>query len=635
MIHLPGKNQVSKLTEEDESRLCGAWSVALSKAVERKGRYEKTARNISRYYRGPHTSVFLNSDFRPEIPITINKAYEFVRIFGPLLYAANPTRTASQDGPQADEALTICLQRLLNYTPAEYDLAHHSKKAVDSSLIRGRGVIYTGPHARTNHPFSEFKDDFDLFIDPTPSVWHQARWIMLRERKVSFEELRGAFGDAVCNRLWERRSGVAGAGEASLLTAVSSPDEPAVLDDATEKTSGQSEQGKCQVDLLVVFSKCGAGWTIQSGGEYVDVVGARQDDTERNVVLVFDQVSKTALYLGEWPIPFWAENSTRASWPFSLIDLGENSDSVWPVAPLAPALGEMEFLDWVYSFLLSKIRTTGRDILTAPSDLDKTLEAALRGDQDLIIVKVDNETPGQTGSPIQAIQMPPLNPAILECARQAEALFEKRTGLYEVLYGQTQSAYRSAAEANVKGQFSRLRVDDMSDSVESWQSDIARKEAIGWRWLSTPESTLPVLGQDLAAAWGPYVEGDLAAVMGEYGYHVVSGSMRRRSPQAVLEVQQAVLEKLGPIYSMIQDLGTLNVAVYDWLAALGVPNPSRYLIRSLPGPTAQTGPQTGPTEQQEPGPQTGPQSSQTAQPAQPPEVSEIRGGEPIYEGSGQ
>lgn len=75
-------------------------------------------------------------------------------------------------------------------------------------------------------------------------------------------------------------------------------------------------------------------------------------------------------------------------------------------------------------------------------------------------------------------------------------LFEKRTGLQEILYGRSRVAERSAEAISIKDRNSRARIDDKADMVEHWQNEIARKEALLARFLLDGDDIEKVIGTD-------------------------------------------------------------------------------------------------------------------------------------------
>jgi hypothetical protein len=213
------------------------------------------------------------------------------------------------------------------------------------------------------------------------------------------------------------------------------------------------------------------------------------------------------------------------------------------------------------------------------------------------------------------MEMMQLNPALVDMLREVELLFEKATGLYEILYGQSSKQFRSAAEANVKAEFSRLRIDDMIDQVEEWQTEIARKEAIGARYRLDAPQMAKIVGPELAQAWDFYKPGDIRDAMAEYDYTVQAGSMRKRTPQFRAEFAEKALSIVGEKALLVGDLETYNRLQAEWFAANGDPNPGSYALSAPPPPET-----LGASPPPPPGP---------PEPPQAPEIMAVQDGQPI------
>jgi hypothetical protein len=108
------------------------------------------------------------------------------------------------------------------------------------------------------------------------------------------------------------------------------------------------------------------------------------------------------------------------------------------------------------------------------------------------------------------------------------ALFDRRDGLTELIYGMTRNKIRSAAEASVKAEQISVRPDDYANTLEDAMSDVARKEALMARWLVEPQDVAPLMGNMAAQAWAMHVTGeDPESIVREYSYRIEAGSARK------------------------------------------------------------------------------------------------------------
>lgn len=170
---------------------------------------------------------------QPTFRLQFNKAFEFVALFGPMLYNRNPNRTATprksiklppelfmpQFPPTQDPAAyqqqmmqfqryqmqfqqieqqqavkdaedTVraeLMQGWLNYTPGEQPyggLKTHAERAITDCLLTGRGTlwqeVYTRPGSDIKLTGSFYDDPFNLYVDPDAERWEDVQWIARR-----------------------------------------------------------------------------------------------------------------------------------------------------------------------------------------------------------------------------------------------------------------------------------------------------------------------------------------------------------------------------------------------------------------------------------------------------------------------
>jgi hypothetical protein len=488
----------------------------------------------------------------------------------------------------------------------EFAQKPYSKQAIDDGLISGRGVMISGFDPRLGMVRSRRVKSKYFYIDPhSDDVYDGSFMIEVIPNKL-LADIATEFGPEIARRLRDRSTD--GDGLLSILK----------LDDVAIKES-KNEQNRRKLDnrrsYMRVWSKAGIGFRLKRSDRY-DFGG----DGDTYMVITLEPVSGTIMSVAPWPIPYWKDEQWF-SWPYSVYDPGDNRGVPWPISPVSPGLGPQRFLDWAYSFLLGKVKSTSRDIAVTSSAINTDLKAALRGSEDVTVVGVDDFDPTVGTRVIDWIEFPQLSASLLETMRLMSKEFEHVTGMSELLRGQTESQFRSATEAELKGQFGSLRPTEMADKAEDWQSEIARKEAIAMRFAMEAKDMLPIVGTRYAAIWGVYAKGDLESVMREYGYTVAAGSMRKVSPAFRTQRAESILSKLGPTYMAIGDLISMNVAIKEWLESMGVENPEAYQLGEVPQPVAAPGQQAG-GQQRAAQPQRGQATGQ----GQPGGVAQLLGG---------
>ena len=385
-----------------------------------------------------------------------------------------------------------------------------------------------------------------------------------------------------------------------------------------------------RVSYYEVYSKMGIGLRtkksdpsgIQVGDQKTFALGG---DSQDNVLLIYEPTKKIIMGMAGWPIPYWADHA-KHSWPWSFVDPAENQNHTWPISLITPAIGLQMFLDWGWSFAMGAVKVASRNVMVCATSIEGKVLIELKGNKANVLIPIEEDNPERRKDLVNAINMPQLNPALIEMLGMVEAKFEKATGLSELLYGQSRRQYRSAAEAEIKADFAQVRPDDVSDRVEEWQSEVARKEAIGARWLLDGQKMAPIVGPELAEAWDVYRPGDLKAMMAEYDYTIEFGSMRKRTPQYRSDVAAQRLDRMAPLYLSVGDLEGFNRAFIEWEKANGTPEPEQFALTSQPPPEAFM-PNGGQQGQQG-------QPQEEPQPPALPEVMAVEDGEPVMGAAG-
>jgi hypothetical protein len=289
----------------------------------------------------------------------------------------------------------------------------------------------------------------------------------------------------------------------------------------------------------------------------------------------------------QWPIPFYAD--TQTPWPFTVIDFHQIARQIWPQAPLQPSLGYQKFLNWVYSMMANKIRVTCRDIILTLETLSEEVMTSLQHGADLSIVQLKGMNNKELKEIIDVLQMEPMNADIASVAEKIERLFEKASGLMEIMYGESPAAYRSAQEAGLKGDMTRIRPDDMINTVADAMSLVARKEGIAARLMLDPARDVqPVLGPHAASFWKQLVfTTDPVVAVRELEYRIEAGSAAR--PNRQLEIQnsndaaQFIMGPLLQLYQATGNPGPVNAMLTFWCKARQL-DPSPFLLPPLPPP---------------------------------------------------
>jgi len=621
--------------------LVGGWLSKLEAAKRAKAHWTEIADECTMFYSKSAAAMwsptydkkFWRNVKAPRFRITLNKAFEFVAVFGPNLLWDVPHRTVEpkrklevpqefmqslQQDPQAmqmlqmmlpaqqkseatDNLVAYLMQSWLNYTPREQPkggLVGQAELSVLDALIKGRGVTMTQPYRMPNSQqvltgsFRERPED--LLIDPDFNTLDDARWIALK-RVTPHWELERRFElpkDSLKNR-------------ASLESTWS----------YGEVGSMHRQEGQTN-DLVVwyeIYSKCGAGARLS--GMHLPVKEHLEEVIGDYAYLAIAPAvpfplncSSRSLQVGgstgkglsddevkqkfSWPIPYWADDR----WPIEVIDFYPDPDNAWPVAPLAPGMGELKFLNFLVPWAANRIYSSSRDFWAVAGPHVEHYTKYLKDGEDQTVIP----TPIGVQDVRQAIQVltqPETRYDVWKIIEMVSTLFDKRVGLTEFAYGRNEDGTqnRTAEETLAKSRAVGVRPDHMRRKVVQWQSLIASLEGFCARWFVQGKDVEPLLGPFGKYLWENYVMSkDVSLVVREMKYTVAAASIRRPDRdrdvanfQQIMQIFSPVAQQYGfatgnyqPYNAMMMKWGELHDARMD---AFQIPPPP-------PPPPAQPSP---------------------------------------------
>jgi hypothetical protein len=630
------------------------WLAKIELALEHKKKvFQNDADEAVRFYNGPYDFMY-DKSFRassrgfvyagdetlpsPSFQMTVNKVAELVQIFGPALYHRNPVRRVSpRDLPDVSKAMiqamnidpmmlppemammmqqsqmqlqvqrgqdsgrALLYENYLSRTPYILDLKTESRKSIDEALIKGMGCLWTEVYTPPGANFKligSFHDSVDnLIIDPDAESLDDAKWIARMYVKPK----------------WQFMQEYPGVTEDMLKSAQMSYDSAATLitdsDPIHRMRTGQTN------DLIVywrIYSKMGMGsmqkgvpqdlrGTVEVFGNYCHLVVCKGLE-------FFANLSPTVMSMGpeyaqefvQWPTPFWADDG----WPFIPIYFHSVPRQVWPMSHIRPAMGELKFLNWAYSFLAGKIRTACRDILAVIKGAGEELKKTILRGTDYELIELEKQHGETINNVVSWLQHPPFHGDIYKVLQLVEGNFDKRTGLSELAYGMSSRQMRSASEAQVKADQINVRPDDMANKVEEAMGELGRREALAARWHLQPQDVAPVMGDDAAMWWQQLVvSSDPASTLHSLDYRVEAGSARKpnrdRDAQNMDQAMQTIYPALMQYASGTGLVGPVNALMEDWAKSRDI-DATRYLlpVPPPPAPPPEAGPGTNPPPEQ-------------------------------------
>ena len=484
--------------------------------------------------------------------------------------SVNRRQTEQQDRQMRAQMM----ERYLNWTPFELDLHRHAEMAITECLIKGRGVLFQevfrppGTDRRMVGSFYQSVDDF--YIDGDAESPDEAWWISRELTKPVW--------------YWERKFGYPPGTlqPAATFESVTSQGERA----GNAMTPNHRAMGETN-DLLKVqevWTRNGPGGR-QTGvtpalrGRLQKVVGDYchfyvapgvpfflnlPDNRTAKAPGVMDATDDEVREAFQWPTPHWRDGR----WPCAILDFYPRPKSPWPIAPLAPGLGELKAINIILAHLVSRIWMSSRDFIGVLESAADKVEKVLKDGEDLGILRID-DLHGTITNAVSFLQHPQTNLDVWKILEALLTLFERRTGLNELLAGAQEKVDRSATSTRIRQQNLSVRPDQMAAKVEAWMTEAALREALAVRWNVRPEDTSDLWGAEGTELWRRYIaEAPVEQTIRDLDFRLEANSARKPNLERDIANIQEALQTFGPIHQgyMQQsgDVDTLNALQKMW-----------------------------------------------------------------------
>lgn len=461
---------------------------------------------------------------------------------------------AQEESERGDKVTGYLMDRWLNYTPREQGgggLVGHSMRCVIDALVKGRGVSASRPYRMpggTRNLTGSFRvAPEDVFLDPDFDSVGECRWMAIRHVEV-FTEVEKRFGlppeslrsKATSESMWTN-------GELS----------------TDDNASANRKAGQTN-DLVVwyeIFSKSGSGVmstttdsTIkrhldQTAGQYAYIAispsvpyplnmpaerlrrGATDDDVKQGF---------------SWPIPYWMDDR----WPIECLDFYVDPDYSWPIAPLAPGLGELKLLNFLMSWFAQRTWRSSRDFWAVGQAHVEHYREYIESGKDQSIIPVPVTAGGSVKDSVEILTQPESRQDLTRLIGFVSDMFDKRVGLTATAYGQNENSTqsRTAEETSSKNRAVQVRPEFMQKQVVDWQSKVASAEAMITRLFVRAEDVAGLLGPAGAMLWDQYiVSQDIELVTRQFNYTVSAASIRRPNRERDIGNFQQVIGQFAPV----------------------------------------------------------------------------------------
>lgn len=556
----------------------------------------------------------------------INKSFEFIALMIPYVFASVPHRLAtsrvpalpadlmamlSQMGPETvqrhamEKAAASLLTWWLNYLPGQTGLAAESRAALPEAFCKGRGVLW---HELVNTPNGVIPGSFyesvdGLFLDSDSERVADCSFI-IRKRRMAAWKLSEIYKIPVDQIRSAGRSSLRLSADAVIAESHQSDnerDDSSYRDDSSDKPNTAGDV----VVFYEIYSRMGLGWQLPDAPQSVTERGDEEIaanlgealaetgpfvrlvivpgmshplNLPRHIMTGTGAVSAIAEAL-KWPIAFHVDQFSP--WPCSMLDFYRESSNPWAISPLRAALPLQRFIDHVITYIMNRARHASRILIPVAADLHDAVKEAMESGADFSMIETDRD-PEEIKKQMGFITFPDVSKDLYQSLDIAIGIFEQITGMNSLLSASPQRQMRSASEAQVLNAFATNRPDDYAQQVESWQSEVARKEAMMSRMYVNPAMVKNLFreegpqGGPLTQLWNKLIAtDDPIKASSEWAYEVEAGSARRKNKQKQVADANQLIQTYLPAamqYGFTQgDFGPANQLTAIFGEALDLP----------------------------------------------------------------
>lgn len=619
--------------------------VFTSAKADRKKKFDIYAEEAMNFYDGPvnhmwkelskeskskGTTGFLAPDVHlPQFEMSVNRLFEAVAMFGPVLYHQNPViavgprdtpdvgidtfyatnseamqilgmTQAVQQGAVTDPYIIGAVQQLYqqyehvmaqderanainrdharilehisNYIQNEGSKQDEARLAITEAIITGLGVVEckveVPPGGGPKMARTRYRSNKDLLVDPDANYWRDVTWIALRSiEPVNVVEEKFGLKPGSLKGKYARMSAVAGKA-------------------TTAKRNGDGKTAGVTHDLIEyweVYSKNGAGHNLKLGSKEVKVNGLEQlgdfvylaicDQCPYPLNLPPELTSSGDMDLilekSSWEVPYWDDYWSDGGWPICRLTFYNKPGCVWPISMVKPVIGQLKFINWCMSFIADKVSAGSKIYVGVVKEAGESIRRQIAsGKGPYSVIELEKISGKSLNDMISFLKSPDFSIDIWNMVAQVNNQVDKALGLTELMYGQSSRQMRSAAEAQYRQENINIRPDDMASRVEDWLSLTAVREIQATRYTATYEDVLPVLGHTAATVFTEQIlTDDVSRITRDFRYRVEAGTARK--PNRDTQIAQ------------LTDIGQYILPVIQQAMLSGVTRPYNAYMQAL------------------------------------------------------
>lgn|GEM_PF-1519456 len=610
-------DNAEQMTSQFYGPLVKVWLERMRQAENAKERFNKVGKVCNDFYESQRGFMWQNKDYfmgklpRPRFAITIAKAYEFVSIYAPHLYWQNANRKVfSQNSlelipelfgdPRDQQAQQLGQQVMLeeanrkaitdfgndmmsiylNWSQREQpgSLVTHGQNGIIEALIKGMGLLWPKTYSFPGSPsvFTKLEQGSvdHLLVDPDcrDSLWETAGFIMCKH-KTPIWQVERMFN--LPRGTLEGRGSHASAELRARQESNQQDKDPKIFD--------------C-VEWIEIWSKVG--------------VGPRSSQLQHHMIDEFDRTVGDHAYLAIVPgLPYplnappdkfygaQAANPEKVKamfdwrchgfgdrfpayrdnrWPVQPLFFNPIPGSPYPLAPLAPGLGELIAINVITSSYVDSAWSNRQQVLAYVQSAVDEVKEVLDSDEAIAKVPLNDNIRGHISEALQFLNKPNANTDQLQALEMLSENFNRRVGLNEMQYGESKTQIRVSGDVRAKQEALSIRPQKMAGDVAKWLSNGSQMEMMLAAMHVRGVDLTHLMGQWGSQQWDAiFGRMDIDQLMRECRASVEASEVARPNKERDTANMQAMQQYLLPLLQQFAqetgDTGPLN----DFLARLG------------------------------------------------------------------
>jgi len=602
---------------EDTSRyplagICDQWRELIQKAAKQGWeQFHQYAHETYQFFDGPpnfmwndeyaynQATGFLNRDGGIRLPtfkVSINKISDAVDLYGPSLMHRYPQVMVTPNYPTevSPESLGIDLsdpqgamqylqvaqsraatmkvrdttaqiaQDCLNWFQIAGHKKDHARNAITDAIVSGLGCGYTKIYrprgSGIRFPVTEFVASHRIIKDPDATTHSEVLWIAIE----CIEPV---------NLVEDEYNLPPGTLKGKFQSSQSSSTKRGLQDAKNNRKQSESWD---LIRYWKIFSKNGAGTKlktankvpeevrqlVESFGDFCYLAVAEDVPYPLNLpteLLMNGELDDIQMAMS-WPTPFHRDSGSGKDWPITELYFKENPRSKWPPSIFKHLLGEIRFVNWVFSFMADKVALSATDYLGVMKSAAENIQEQLRSQRGPFqFIEIDSAMGRKLDELIHFLDRPQFDTKLWDIVQKVIDEIERGSGVTDLLYGMQPRQMRSAEEARVLGENSTIRPDEMAEKCDEWYSMAAGKEWQAAIWHLNQDDIAPVVGEAAAYVFASQiVVQPFETFARDYNYAVLADSARKPDRAT----RKAALQEFGqvamPMMMQLAQSGVMN-----------------------------------------------------------------------------